>query len=159
EEVRELVAFHRQVLKLQRAVTGATGVATETATRLDQIRRALDVAPKADERAKARVRELIVTNRDGLRALRGDVVLRGRNENTPVSIAERVGYAGGASRRWLGRPTGTQKEAYAIAGKEFRIELAKLRQLVETDLPALEKTVEGFDAPWTPGRLPTWDEK
>jgi photosystem II stability/assembly factor-like uncharacterized protein len=158
-EVKEMVAFHRQTLKLQRAVTGAAGVAGELATRLEQVRRALDVAPKADEAAKTRVREMIVTNRDLLRALRGDTVLRGRNENTPTSIFERVGYAGGASARSLGKPTGTQKESYAIASKEFAAELAKLRHLAETDLPALEKMLDGFDAPWTPGRLPAWTGK
>ena len=80
-------------------------------------------------------------------------------ENVPTSISERVGYASSASARYLGKPTGTQKEAYAIAGKEFAAELAKLRQLAETDLPALEKKLEGFEAPVTPGRLPTWDGK
>ena len=57
------------------------------------------------------------------------------------------------------KPTGTQKEQYAAAGKEFTAELAKLRQLVETDLPALEKQLDGFGAPWTPGRLPAWEGK
>jgi photosystem II stability/assembly factor-like uncharacterized protein len=157
--VREQVAFHRQVLKLQRAVTGATNVSTEVGTRLDTIRRALDVAPKADEAAKAQVRDLIARNRAVLRALRGDTVLAARNENVPTSIAERVRYAGGASARYLGRPTGTQTQSYEIAGKEFAAELSKLRALVETDLPALEKKLEGFGAPWTTGRLPTWDGK
>ena len=70
-----------------------------------------------------------------------------------------MNYAGPASARYLGKPTGTQKEAYAIASKEFAGELTKLRRLTETDLPALEKKLEGFGAPWTPGRLPKWDEK
>ena len=157
--VAEQVAFHRQVLKLQRAVGGATNVATDLTPRLEAVRRALDVAPKADEAARTQVRELIAKNRDVLRALRGDTVLRGRNENTPPSISERVSYAGSASARWLGRPTGTQKEAYTIASKEFTAELARLRQLAEADLPALEKKLEGFEAPVTPGRLPTWDGK
>lgn len=157
-DVAEQVAFHRQVLKLNRAVTGATTVATETATRLDAIRRALDVAPKADEAAKQHVRQLIQRNRDILRALRGDTVLAARNENVPLSIRDRVGFAARATVQSLSKPTGTQKEQYAIAANEFTTELAKLRQLVEVDLPALEKKLELFDAPWTPGRLPVWDK-
>ena len=35
DAVKEQVAFHRQALKLSRAVTGATNVANELATRLD----------------------------------------------------------------------------------------------------------------------------
>ena len=151
------VKFHREVLRLQRAVTGAANVSTEVGTRLEQIRRALDAAGKADEGSKKEVRAMIARNRDIQRALRGDNVLRGRNENVPVSIGERVQVAGGSAARYLGKPTGTQQEAYAAAGKEFAAELAKLRQLAETDLPALEKKLDRFDAPWTPGRLPTWD--
>jgi photosystem II stability/assembly factor-like uncharacterized protein len=156
-DVAAQVAFHRQVLKLQRAVTGAANVSTEVGGRLEQIRRALDAAPKADEGAKKDVRDLIARNRAVLRALRGDSVLRGRNENVPMSIAERVQAAGGAGARYLGKPTGTQQQSYAAAGKEFAAELAKLRQIAEVELPALEKKLDRFEAPWTPGRLPAWD--
>lgn len=157
KDVAEQVAFHRQVLKLSRAVTGATNVSTELGTRLDAIRRALDVAPKADEAAKTQVRQMIEQNRAILRALRGDTVLAARNENVPLSISDRVGYAGRASVQSLTKPTTTQKEQYAIAAKEFATELAKLKQLADVDLPALEKKLDAFGAPWTPGRLPVWD--
>ena len=155
-DVAEQVAFHRQVLKLSRAVNGASGVATEVGTRLEQIRRALDAAPKADEPAKQKVRELIAANREVVRALRGDALARGRSEPVPPSISERVGYAGSASARSLGKPTGTQAAQYAIADKAFVAELTKLKALVEVEIPALEKKLDGFDAPWTPGRLPAW---
>ena len=158
EAVKEQVAFHRQVLRLQRAVAQASGVSNETAARLEAIRRALDASPKADEATRAEVRKLIARSRDVQRALGGDPVARARNENEPPSIADRVRTAGGASTRSLSRPTGTQKEAYAIAAKEFAPTLAELRKLVEADLPALEKKVEGFGAPPTPGRLPAWEK-
>ena len=41
-----------------------------------------------------------------------------------------------------------------VAAELFAAELGKLRQLVETDLPALERGAEQFGAPWTPGRVP-----
>ena len=104
------------------------------------------------------MRKLIDRNRRIQRALSGDPVARARNENDPPSISERVRYAGGASTRSLSMPTKTQKEAYAIARGEFGPVLADLRQLVEVDLPALEKKLEGFDAPPTPGRLPKWEK-
>jgi photosystem II stability/assembly factor-like uncharacterized protein len=158
DDVKAQVAFHRQVLKLRKAVLGAGNVSTETATRLDQIRRALEAAPKADEASKTAVRELIARNREILRMLRGDTELRRRNENTPLSISERIGYAGEASDEALARPTTTARQQYDIAAKEFTAQLAKLRQLVETDLPALEKKLDAFGAPLTPGRLPVWEK-
>ena len=109
--VKQQVAFHRQVLKLQRAVTGAANVATEMGTRLEQIRRALDVAPKADAAAKTQVRTLIAANRDLLRALRGDTVLASRNENVPPSISDRVIYAARSAVDTLSLPTATQRES------------------------------------------------
>src|SRR5262249_54400117 len=112
---------------------------------------------KADEATKTAVREMIAKNRDILRALRGDTVLVARNENVPLSIADRIRYAGGSSVQSLTRPTGTQKDAYAIASKEFTAKPAKPKQLADVDVPALEKKLDAFGAPWTPGRLPNWD--
>jgi photosystem II stability/assembly factor-like uncharacterized protein len=158
EEVKELLTFQRQALKLRRAVTGAGNFASETATRLEQIRQALDAAPKADEAVRTAVRELIARDREILRALRGDTELRRRNENTPASISERIRYADNASEDALTRPTGTAKQQYDIAEKEFVTQLGRLKQ-VEVDLAALEKKLDGLGAPLTPGRLPIWEGK
>jgi phage shock protein A len=154
DEVKEQVAFDREVQKLRKAVTAAGTAAAETATKLDQIRAALDAAPKADEASKKQVRVLIERVRSVQAALRGDPELRRRQENLPPSIAERVGYAAGAGDEALARPTATAKQQYAIAAKEFAAELAKLRQVVESEVPALEKKLDAFGAPLTPGRLP-----
>jgi hypothetical protein len=156
DAVKEQVAFHRQVLKLQRAVTGATNVATEMSNRLEQIRKALDVAPKADEPTRTKVRLLIAVNREVLRSLRGDTVLAARNEIVPLSVADRVRYAARSAVETLSSPTSTQKDAYTIAAKEFATVLERLKQLDTVDLPALEKKLEEIGAPWTPGRLPSW---
>ena len=43
-----------------------------------------------------------------------------------------------------------------IAAEAFGSLLARLRELVETDLAALEAEMEAGGAPWTPGRLPVW---
>src|SRR5205823_2644645 len=88
---KALYDFQQQVTRLERAVSGAVEAANALTGRLEQIRRALDHTPSAASRWKETVRALEKRSRDILRALRGDVALRGRNENTPVSITERVG--------------------------------------------------------------------
>ena len=112
-----------------------------------------------DSKWKETVRGLEKRNREILRALRGDEALRQRNENTPVSIVERVEYIADAERMAITRPTKTQQEQYAIASAEFSDELTKLRALIETDLRTLEKALDLAGAPWTPGRLPEWKDK
>jgi photosystem II stability/assembly factor-like uncharacterized protein len=155
---KELADFQREVMRLQRAVSGALGAANELTGRLEQARRAADAAPAADAKTKEKVRALLHADRDLLRALRGDAVLRSRNENTPTSIAERVEYVVDATRFALVKPTATQRESYRIASAEFAKELAKLKHLVQVEMPELDKALEAAGAPWTPGRLPTWGE-
>ncbi|HMF11048.1 MAG TPA: hypothetical protein VKE94_02045, partial [Gemmataceae bacterium] len=156
---KALLEFEQKVGRLEKAVSAALSVANETASRLEQIKRALDHAASAQERWKEMTRSLEKRNRDILRALRGDSVLRARNENTPQSIQERVRYALSAARFSLSAPTQTQRESYRIAAEEFPEQLARLRKLVEVDLKDLEKALDEAGIPPTPGRLPEWKEK
>jgi photosystem II stability/assembly factor-like uncharacterized protein len=156
---KALFEFQQKVARLDRAVSGALDAANEFSNRLTQLQRAADQTPGVETKTKETVRALQKRNRAILRALHGDTVLRERNENTPPSIAERVGYIVDSQRFSLARPTKTQQEAYQIASEEFAQELAKLRTLIEVDLKSLEKTLDAAGAPWTPGRLPEWKEK
>jgi photosystem II stability/assembly factor-like uncharacterized protein len=157
-ERKALSDFQQKVARLQRAVAGALDAANSLSARLEQIKRALAQTPSADQQWKDLTRALEKRNLDILRNLRGDVALRGRNENTPISIAERVENIVEEQRLSLSRPTTTQEEAYQVASQEFGQELTKLRTLIEGDLRNLEKALDAAGAPWTPGRLPVWTE-
>jgi len=52
-------------------------------------------------------------------------------------------------------PTATHQRGYEIAAGGFAPVLAGLRDL-DAQLSALETEMEEAGAPWTPGRLPTW---
>ena len=145
--------------QLDRSVSGTLDAANELNKRLDADRRALDQTPGAKPEWKTQVRDFEQRNRDVLRALRGDVALRQRNENTPLSISERVEYIVDASRLSLAKPTATQREAYRIASEELSQQLAKLRKIIKEELPELEKAMEAAGVPITPGRLPEWKDK
>jgi hypothetical protein len=98
-------------------------------------------------------------DREILRALRGDKVLQKRNEPVPSSINDRVTNIMEGERFSLVKPTQSHLESYSIAASEFGDQLAKLHALVEVDLAKLEKDMEAAGAPWTPGRVPDWQEK
>jgi photosystem II stability/assembly factor-like uncharacterized protein len=152
----ERFAFQQKVTGLQRAVEGTLEAANHLSSRLDQIKQALDQTPSINPKWKTVARELEHRNRDLLRALRGDEVLRARNENVPPSIVERVGYIVEASRLSLAKPTTTEREQYRIAGDEFAQVLSRLRRLTEMDVKRLDQALNQAGAPWTPGRLPDW---
>jgi photosystem II stability/assembly factor-like uncharacterized protein len=156
---KALYEFQQKVLRLQRAVSGALEAANELTTRLERVKRALDHTPGVDAKWKEFARDLERRNREILRALRGDAVLRAREENTPPSISDRVGYIVGSQRNTLARPTQTQRDAYAIASGEFGGVLGRLRALINTDLRSLQEALHEAGAPWTPGLLPDWKDR
>jgi hypothetical protein len=82
-----------------------------------------------------------------------------RNEPTPMSTAERVEAIVASHWSATVAPTGTSRQAYAVASEAFEKQLAALRTLVETDLRGLEAAMEKAGAPWTPGRVPTWTKE
>lgn len=147
-------AFQARLQELRRSVAGAVELTGATAQKLEQLRRALDLAPAAPQALHDQVRALEGRLRLVVRELSGDRALASRSEATPSSIADRVNGISGEQGRTLGRPTGTHEEQLAIAGELFAAELARLRQLVEGDIPALERAAEKAGAPYTPGRIP-----
>ena len=92
-------------------------------------------------------------------ALKGDDVMRGRNEPVPLAIADRVEAI--VDSQWVSTAsvTGTNQDAYRIAAEAFAAELSRLRALVEGDLRKLEQAMEQAGAPWTPGRVPVWQKE
>ena len=150
--------FHRKVARLYRAVSGAINSANDVQTRLKAIRKALQDTPSA-EPLRAAADSIEQRSNDILRALRGDVALAARNENVPTSINDRVSNIMEGERFAMTRPTQTHLDAYAIAADEFAQQLAKLRTLIQVDLAKLEKDMEAAGAPWTPGRVPEWQEQ
>jgi len=154
--VKALFDFQMKVQKLERAVGMASDAINQAAEKLEAIKRAIDVTPSLDPKWGPFVRTLVQQTKGIQRALRGDEVMRGRNENSPTSIVERLGEARGANRGALVRPTKTAEESYTIAADEFAAELAKIKKLVETDIKSIEAALDAAGAPGTPGRLPKW---
>lgn len=151
--------FQQKVVRLQRAVSGALETSNSLKTRLGLIKRAIQETPAADLKLRDLANALDQRLNEILRALRGDVALRSRSENTPPAISERVGGIVSDQRMSTSRPTQTHIDSYSVAAQEFAQELAKLRTLIETDLAKLEKALEAAGAPWTPGRLPDWKDQ
>jgi photosystem II stability/assembly factor-like uncharacterized protein len=156
---KALFEFQQKVAKLQRAVSGALSTANELKSRLAAARRALLETPSTSEKLIDEATSIDKRLNEILKALRGDSVLRARQENVPPSISERVNTIVNEQRMSTARPTQTQLSAYQIAAQEFELELKKLRALVEIDLARLEKAMEAIGAPWTPGRIPVWQER
>jgi len=151
----EALAFEKQVAELQRAVGGAVKLTGEIENRLAHLRKAILDTPAADANALATARAL-QTELDDIRInLVGNPTKAGRNVFTPPSISDRVNRIVGGLWTTTQGPTGTQRETYAWAGEAFTTELGRLQTLA-SNLTTLENELELAGAPWTPGRVPTW---
>jgi hypothetical protein len=155
----ELLAFQRKTARLQRAVLGAIETAQEAQERLKVAKKAIDDTPGAVPALGAEARRIEKALGDLMVGLRGDRVMSARNEPTSMSTADRVEAIVGTHWSATVAPTGTSREAYAIAAEAFEKQLASLRTLVETDLRTLEGAMEKAGAPFTPGRVPTWSKE
>lgn len=153
-----LVEFQQKAVRLQRAVSGATQAANALKPRLAAIKRAIIETPSLPHRLVDDATALDRRTSEIQRALSGDSSARQRNMNTPPSISDRVGYVVGAQRMSTARPTQTQMNQYNAAAQDFEGVLNQLRQLIEVDLSKLEKQLEAAGAPWTPGRIPVWQD-
>lgn len=151
DEIAALSAFQKKVFVLQRAVGGAADVAQQMKSRIALLRRSAQEAPV--ENAKLLAQAEAFDNEIDLiiHELRGG---RENSEIPPPTLAERIGYVASTTRLSTVRPTQTQLDQYALVDSEFKPLLARLKKLVETDVPAFEKTLEAAGAPLTSGRLP-----
>ncbi len=150
--------FNRKVANLYRAVSGSINAANHLTGQLAAIEKALQETPEADQRLGPVADSLEQQNRDILRALRGDVVLADEVSTCPTSINDRLEGIMEGERFSSGKPTQTHVDAYTIAADEFTQQLAKLHTLIDVDLAKLEKEMEAAGVPWTPGRVPNWQQ-
>jgi hypothetical protein len=139
-----LVDYQQKLNNLQRLLTGSFVI--------------LDT-PRADSRlideALALEKQLTAIQRE----LRGDVVIRNLQENTPDSIIERVTSLLDNQLFAITPPSKQQLANYQDAANMLQTQLQKLRTLIEGDLRKLENALDAADAPYTPGRLPIWKDR
>jgi hypothetical protein len=159
EDRQALLTFQQKVTNLFRAVNGANRTADDLKARMTQIKRSLNEVPWADRGLTQRADRIDAQLDVILRKLRGDRALQARNENVPTSILDRVSGIMGDTRMSIQKPTGTHMDSYKVAGEEFAQVLNELRTLFSQDITKLENDMESAGAPWTPGRIPTWQEE
>jgi photosystem II stability/assembly factor-like uncharacterized protein len=141
--------FDEKLQALRRDLAGSLELANSTTTRVQAMVKALDATPAAPRTLHDRVRTLQRTLDGILVELRGDRTLGSRSVPTPVAISERANTISSELNRTVGRQTATHEQQYQIAVELFGPQRAALKQLVDTDIPAIERELERLGAPYT----------
>jgi len=150
-----LNTFNKKLADLTRAVGGADEYRNEQVKKLPYLKQAVldaaDVPVGTYEQVLRIQKKLDEINK----ALNGDG-LRGRYEAAvPISLKSRIDLIAWALWSTSSAPTETFKSSFNIAAEGFEAILNSLRA-VTNDIEQVEKVLEKFKAPYTPGRLPDW---
>jgi photosystem II stability/assembly factor-like uncharacterized protein len=148
----ELAAFNREFAEMKRGVRGASRVLQEAKRRLTAIRQTLDRSTVADPALARTARMLEARVADMQERLAGNPRRDMANDPGPVSINQRISVVELGTEYALHGPTPMHREVYAIARRAFAELASELNELVEDDLPALERALDEAGLPWTPGR-------
>ena len=149
-DLTTLTSFQQKVAKLQRQVVAALETANTLKTNLATMKRALYETPGASTDLINTATALDKRTDEILLALRGDLVLRAHDENTPPSISERLQSILTTQRSSTANPTTTQQKDYEIASAALAEQQAKLKALANNDVRKLEGQLEALGAPYTP---------
>ncbi len=152
-----VLAFAKQTRELQRAVFGANEVVKEAANRVRYIKQTIEKTPGLDPSFLGWARDLELRLADLGEQFRGDPTTSDRSEPAMPGIMDRINQIIWGLWGTTSAPTATHRKNFEIASEAFAIAATDLRQIVDTDLPALERELESAGAPWTPGRgVPDW---
>ena len=151
-------AFQAKAAELLRAVDGAVKAAGEVAERVQYLRTAIVETPAADPQRLTDLASIEADLNELLIGLRGDRTRASRNEPVPPSTRGRVHRIVDGQLFTTQAPTGTQRQLYDWASAAFVDQLAALRSLAGR-LETLEAQLEQAGTPWTPGRIPEWNDR
>lgn len=147
-----ILDFSKQVLKLSNAVSAATQSVTEASEQLAAVETLTRSAAEVDPATWKEIRALQVRLLDLQEKFTGDPTRSRRNEDAMPGLVSRLSNAMMGAMSSTTGPTGTHRRQFEIAGAEFDAALVEVKQLIETDIPALFKRLDELGAPWTPGR-------
>ncbi len=156
----ENVAFAKKVGKLAIAVTGTGRMIGETTTKVESIKQAIYSTPGASQELMDKARAL-GAELEKLNFIMNGLPAKASGEEVPpaqVPINDRLGNMTYTHMGSTSGITSTEEQNYEILTEEFPPVLAALKRIVENDIPALEAELNKIGAPWTPGRMPVWNE-
>ena len=151
-----VLAFRRRAGSLHRALVGVTKVLGEVQGRVDHLREAWLATPAATAAWSTQLDGVQATLTQLRTTLQGDETLRSRSAAFARGLASRIGAVVGNQQNVTSAPTETQRRELIDTEQAFTDVLERVRSLVTRELAALERQWEQAEAPWTPGRLPTW---
>ena len=152
-----LHAFNEKVAALSRAISAADAHRGRLNEMLPFLEAAAMSAPGLDQSQLAELSSIKARLKEINDELVGDDLLTKYEEQARMSLKGRTDLIIGSLWSTTSRPTATYERAYEEARATFGNVLAELRKVHERT-QAFEAQLEREGAPYTPGRMPVWED-
>ncbi|NWF88484.1 MAG: glycosyl hydrolase [Ignavibacteriaceae bacterium] len=150
-----LNSFNKKVAELTRAITGLDAYRKELVNKLSYMKKAVIESAEVPAETYQTILNIELDLKSVDRKLNGDQ-LRARYESAaPTSVKERVELITGALWSTTAAPTTTFIKSYEAAAEKFD-EIKTSIKTIDDSIKQVEMTLERFNAPYTPGRIPDW---
>ncbi|MEP7265834.1 MAG: glycosyl hydrolase, partial [Bacteroidota bacterium] len=151
-------AFCKKVSELQRASSAGNAYLSELSNKLKYFKTAIIDAPDqlsgSTEQLAAIEKRIVDVNTK----MNGDATLSRREFETVPSITGRIGTIEGTLWTSSSAPTSTALQSYDVVASQFASVLAEIKS-IDAEIKKAEVTLENNKAPYTPGRMPVWENK
>ena len=150
--VETVVAFAAELDNLSRQVTGANAAVKVLLQETAAIKETL-LRSDAPESLREQTRTIELQLLDIQQIINGNEARDLYGDEGPVSINRRLDVAMMGTFRSTYGPTPTHQRAIQIAEQTFAGVKARLREIGQTEMPALRQALNNAGVPWTPGRV------
>jgi len=154
---KAIVAFAEKIAKLSNAVNAASQVAAEASEKLTAFENLAKNSTTLEPTMLNDIRAINTDLMDVMEMFNGDPTKVRRNETDYPGFTSRLRTAMFGAMGSEEGPTGTHQAQYDIVADEFKAALEKLKPIIESKIPTIEKKLDVAGAPWTNGRkIPDW---
>ena len=147
----EMLAYHRELMELSKTANAARSAYNAMSEQVTYFKAALKVMG-GDDAVEAQI-ETVEAKMDEISLVMfGDPIKRRLELDQAPSLNSRINSAMSTGMSSSSDPTGTSKMMKKIAEKYLNPVLVQMNEIMENDLPAINKKLDEMGAPWTPGR-------
>lgn len=149
--------FNRKVAELTVAVTSADAYRKDLNKKLNYFKKAVLVTPAIPAGTLSDLLKIELQLNELNKKLNGDNLRRRYEGAIPTSIKQRVEIITSALWNTTERPTKMLNESYEVAAAKFG-EILKSLKSIDVKMKDIEKMLDKFNSPYTPGRLPEFQK-
>lgn len=156
KDPQAMLAFHKELMRLSKSANSARSAYGEISDRMEYYKAAARLVESST--LNQRIERLEIKLDEIRQIMYGDPIKNRLEIDQPPTLNNRINTAINSGLSSTMDPTETSKMVKQIAETQLRPVIASLKEILNTDLPAIDAELSRLGAPWTPGRIIDLDD-